>query len=359
MTQLPIAPIRPKRSAIGMKTLGSDDAARRVVPAQQRLGAGDLAARRVDLRLVVQLELALRRARLRRSRSSSNCSRAPCVHARLEEAVGRAAGALGGVHRRVGVGDQLAIGAVVGVDRDADRARDHRPRGRSTAVRLAERLEQARRRQARRVLLAPGCRAAASGTRRRRGAPTHVRPRDMRLQPLRRPARSTRSPPAWPSESLTGLKPSRSMNSSAKRPVRLRRHAAPPAPACPRTSAGSAAGSADRGTTGAAARLRHGAATRRRRASRIDSTVATSRIAIEPTEASRLSVAGAMRSAYCEYVWVARPAASIANCWREHERDAEAPRRRPPAQPLAERRERARMRNASAQAKTAPAMAAT
>ena len=57
ITQLPSWPIRPKRSAIGMKTLGHQHAAGRVLPAQQRLDRRDLAALGIDLRLVEQLEL--------------------------------------------------------------------------------------------------------------------------------------------------------------------------------------------------------------------------------------------------------------------------------------------------------------
>jgi hypothetical protein len=55
MTQLPMLPIRPKRSAIGMKTLGRRTP--RMLPAQQGLDGGDLAALGVDLGLVEQLEL--------------------------------------------------------------------------------------------------------------------------------------------------------------------------------------------------------------------------------------------------------------------------------------------------------------
>ena len=58
--------------------VGRDQPALGMVPAQQRLEAGDLAGLQVDERLVVELELAAWRARLRRSSSSSRraCMRA-------------------------------------------------------------------------------------------------------------------------------------------------------------------------------------------------------------------------------------------------------------------------------------------
>jgi hypothetical protein len=54
----------------GHKFVGADHAAHRVLPAQQGLGAGDLAAVRIDLGLEVQLEGMLAMA-LRSSCSSS------------------------------------------------------------------------------------------------------------------------------------------------------------------------------------------------------------------------------------------------------------------------------------------------
>ena len=68
----------------------ADHAALRVVPAHQRLGAGDLAAGRVDLRLVVQLELLARHGLAQVAQQLDLLART-ADHARLEEGKGRAA----------------------------------------------------------------------------------------------------------------------------------------------------------------------------------------------------------------------------------------------------------------------------
>ena len=141
ITQLPIAPIRPKRSAIGMKVLGSEHAARRVLPAQQRLDRGHLAALGVDLRLVEELEL-LGGDGLPQVAQELELRLGVGVHRARVEAVLRAARALRRVHRRVGAGDQLGVAAAVGVHGDADRARDH-DLAALGLVRLREALDQA------------------------------------------------------------------------------------------------------------------------------------------------------------------------------------------------------------------------
>ena len=194
MTQLPSAPIRPKRSASGMNTPGLDQAARRMLPAQQRLGGGDLAARRVDLRLVVQL--AARRARCapRRSRSMSSCSRASVVHLRREEAVARAAGALGGVHRGVGARDQLVAprrGRGTARCRSSTRSSTSRPVDRDRACRRA--CDHALRAMRRRRPAWRRLRAAAR-TRRRRRAPRRRRCARQRCAGASPTSLSTRSP---------------------------------------------------------------------------------------------------------------------------------------------------------------------
>ena len=104
-----------------------------MVPAQQRLDAGDLAGRHIDLRLIVQRELvALQRAAQR------GLQRQALDRLRLdllgEEAEAVLAVFLGEVHRHVGVlGQRLHVGAV---GRDTSRCRS-RPwcgtRGRSAA----------------------------------------------------------------------------------------------------------------------------------------------------------------------------------------------------------------------------------
>jgi hypothetical protein len=141
MTQLPIAPIRPKRSAIGMKVLGRS---RPRVGCFQRSSAstgGDLAALGVDLRLVEELEL-LGGDGLPQVAQELELGFGVGVHRARVEAELRAARALRRVHRRVGAGDQLGVAAAVGVDGDADRARDHHLAALGL-VRLREALDQA------------------------------------------------------------------------------------------------------------------------------------------------------------------------------------------------------------------------
>ena len=94
-----------------------------MVPAQQRLDAGDLAARHVDLGLVVQRELvALQRA------AQGALQRQALDRLRLdllgEEAEAVLAVFLGEIHRHVGIlGQRLHVGAVGRIHRDADRGR--------------------------------------------------------------------------------------------------------------------------------------------------------------------------------------------------------------------------------------------
>ena len=58
ITHSPISPMIPVSSAIGMKLSGRRMPVARVVPAQQRLGAGDLARHQAQLRLEGEHELA-------------------------------------------------------------------------------------------------------------------------------------------------------------------------------------------------------------------------------------------------------------------------------------------------------------
>ena len=119
MIHSPIGTISPLSSASGMKTPGGIGAALRMMPADQRLEADDLA---VDarLRLVDQCQfvafdrasqLLLHRALLAQ----------PLVHAGFEEAERAAAFGLGAVERSVGVADQRRrVAAVGGKYGDAD-----------------------------------------------------------------------------------------------------------------------------------------------------------------------------------------------------------------------------------------------
>ena len=108
-------------SASGMNWAGRDVAVTRQAPAQQRLGADDFAAREVDLGLVAHEELvAVERA------PQLALQHQPLdgggVHFRRVEALAVTAGALGVVHRGVGVADQVDdVVGVLGAGRDARR----------------------------------------------------------------------------------------------------------------------------------------------------------------------------------------------------------------------------------------------
>ena len=95
-----------------------------MVPAQQRLEAGDLAGLQVKDRLVVELELAVGDG-LAQIELERPAQLQPLVHLALEEAVGAAAVALGKIERHVGVlQQQVGVDAVAGRDRDADARAD-------------------------------------------------------------------------------------------------------------------------------------------------------------------------------------------------------------------------------------------
>ena len=100
------------------------EAALRIVPAHQRFDADDAAGGEADLRLVMQHELPLgdgaAQARLERQPLHG-----AALHVVRAELVRVAARFLGAVHRAVGVAQQrLRVGAVVGIERDADAGGD-------------------------------------------------------------------------------------------------------------------------------------------------------------------------------------------------------------------------------------------
>ena len=104
---------------------GGDQAALRMIPAQQRLEGDDAIAGDVADRLVVGLEFVAlqRRAQIHLQQPPRLRAR---IHAGLEEAIGAAAVRLGAVQREVGVLQQLVrIVAVLRRQRDADRDADH------------------------------------------------------------------------------------------------------------------------------------------------------------------------------------------------------------------------------------------
>ena len=121
--------------------------------------------------------------------------------------------ALGVVHRDVGALDQrVHVVAVVGAERDAD-ARLELDRDAAQRERAAERVVQAAGQLGHRARGRAG-RGAARRTRRRRGGPA-CRRGAARRAAGRRPRTSSSSPWSWPSVSLTSLKRSRSISSSA------------------------------------------------------------------------------------------------------------------------------------------------
>ena len=165
----------------------------------------------------------------------------------------------------------------------------------------------------RRVLGARVGADAAAGTRRRRGGrrdPRAARSASGAPRPRAAPGRRV----AWPSDSLTGLKPSRSMNRIARRwrapsacctawasmPSNISRFGSPVRPSrkLRRCSSVSARRS-----------------DRRKRASSTEKSRPTIRIAHAPTEASRTSVGELSRSTWSEPVCSARPAAPRTSCW--------------------------------------------
>src|SRR5580704_17852378 len=92
------------------KFVGADQTPLRVIPAQQRLEATDLAARKLDKRLIVELEL-VGQQRLAQVEFQTAALLHLSVHLRLEEMVAAAPVCLGAIERHVGVAQQL-IGLV-------------------------------------------------------------------------------------------------------------------------------------------------------------------------------------------------------------------------------------------------------
>nr|WP_235823314.1 hypothetical protein [Azohydromonas sediminis] len=98
------------------------EAARRVVPAQQRLGRRDLPAVGVDLRLVQQRQLAACDRVAQVGQQTQALDRTRVARRWRKERMARAARALRGRHRRVGMRDQACAFAVLGVHGDPHRA---------------------------------------------------------------------------------------------------------------------------------------------------------------------------------------------------------------------------------------------
>ena len=184
--------MKPVCSANGMNCDRRHQAALRVLPAHQRLGADQPAARQRDLRLQVEAQLValdglaqLGQQRQRLRAGASIAGRRPAAPLRA---------ALGGVHRDLGAVEQRV--GVVGVLRPAGDA-DARARCRPCAPRATQRRIERRARPAARPR-APSADVAAAQqharTRRRRGArPCRSAPHRAALQ-RSATAASSRSP---------------------------------------------------------------------------------------------------------------------------------------------------------------------
>jgi len=90
-----------------------------MAPAQQGFAAGHLVVTKIDQRLVMDFEAAVRE-RLAQILLHGKPRLRACIHGRLEEAMGSAPIGLGGIHRQIGILDELIqIGAVLRSQRNA------------------------------------------------------------------------------------------------------------------------------------------------------------------------------------------------------------------------------------------------
>ena len=100
----------------------ADHSPLRMVPAQQRFHATDLAALSIDLGLVVQRQLAEIYG-VPQVVQQVQLLEGPAFHVRVEQGTSAAARALGRIHRGLGMDHELASLAVIRKDRNAHRAR--------------------------------------------------------------------------------------------------------------------------------------------------------------------------------------------------------------------------------------------
>ena len=135
------------------------------------------------------------------------------MHRGLEQPVAALALALGGVHRRVGVADQLLGAARVAGDRDRDAEAGAAARSRARPTRSGAASRSSTRWAASAAAWRRRPRAARRTRRRRSGR--RCRRRAPRRRARAATATSTSSPTACPSESLISLKSSRSRKRTA------------------------------------------------------------------------------------------------------------------------------------------------
>ena len=226
-TQLPIATIRPVSSASGMNSPGGTSAALGVLPAHERLERRrSRPSPRPTTRLVRGCTARRARCARRSALSVATRSRASRRIASSNTSTRGAAAVLGAVHGGVGVADA------------GPRARASSPRERDADAGAAGTPRRPRRGTARRTAssdaLGHGARPASPATSSQQdGELVAAEARDRvgraqrAAQPRRRRRTSRRSPAAWPRQSLTSLKRSRSTNSTATPPAcgRARRSA--------------------------------------------------------------------------------------------------------------------------------------
>ena len=216
-TQAPIGTIDPVSSATGMNSAGDTGPS---VGLFQRSSASTAAISPVSSSNTGWNAIASS-PRVSASRSSRRERQAPTLvgaAAAAEERDAVAAGALGLVHRAVGLADRLAgVGAGAADQRDPD-ARGHDGRV-DPGQRLGDRLEQAEPELGRLLL---GCAISSATTMNssppKRPTKSVLRTAFERRSPTSRIISSARS---WPSVSLSVLRPSRSTNRTATDDVGL------------------------------------------------------------------------------------------------------------------------------------------
>src|SRR5580704_8144892 len=182
-----------------------------MVPARQRLEADDLAVA-ARHRLVVQGDLVARDRRLQVVLQRALLAQ-PLVHVGLEEPDGAATVGLGPIERRIGIAEQRrGIGAVGREHRDPDA----QPHAQMMAVDV-EAVRHGGEQALGEHCCGAGCGSAVTTT--TNSSPPGRARKAPPVTALRRSVtwHSRASPTPWPNTSLTSLKRSRSMHTTAKR----------------------------------------------------------------------------------------------------------------------------------------------
>ena len=209
----PAGQVGDQAGALGQRheLAGREQAARRVLPAHERLDADHRAGAQRDLRLVVQDELVLvdRAAQLGEQRERARASRGRGGVVVVDRAARGRAWPRTSPRRRAAASARR---------RSVHRGRARRRRSASSSTATPRSRRAARARAAR---AATSATTPRSGRRQQDGelvaaeARQRVAARGRRARAARRPRCSSSSPWSWPSVSLTSLKRSRSISSSA------------------------------------------------------------------------------------------------------------------------------------------------